>query len=189
MAFPLQNRDCLFLKAHESTIWYNHPIDLELLYMRFQLFCIVSCALLLACRPPLLDHVPELTVVHANDLREYTRQGFLFTPGSYSGDFESIGIIRLTTYPAANLVTVERERMDGSKFADFRRWQLETIDSDNMLKSIKLKCEEMGADALTHLKMETVFRPLEFSNSETPLNRSGVQVSGFAIKRLEAFDE
>jgi hypothetical protein len=157
--------------------------------MKIQMFCFVAGALLLSCRPPSPDHVPELTIVDPIDLREYTLQGFLFTPGTYSGDFEAIGIIRLTTYPEENLVEVERERRDGSMTKN-TFWQPDLLDYDSMLDAMKRQCEKMGANALTHLEFKfSVPGPIEFPKSKNPLHRFGVEISGFAVKRLGAFGE
>ena len=44
--------------------------------------------------------VSKTVFIYGYDFTPYTAKGFLFTPESYNGDYDAVGLIELAIYPA-----------------------------------------------------------------------------------------
>ena len=53
--------------------------------------------------------IPEVMIIMNVDFTKYSQKEFLFTPDSYTGDYESKGLITLTFYPEANKITTKMQ--------------------------------------------------------------------------------
>ena len=133
----------------------------------------------LGCSHPTENLVKSVSV-RAILFAEFTEAGFLFIPTNYNGDFESIGMVTIECHPEANLVEDDSE-------SSGKKWQVEPLPIHEALQSAMQKCVELGADALTQLKIETKIESL-YGRSQNPLTYDYVSISGFAIKRLGEFD-
>jgi hypothetical protein len=118
--------------------------------------------------------------VNGFDFTEYSKQGFLFTPESYNGEYESIGLIEVAFYPPVTKDTlrINEEKWDSWLRSEFSRWYVGVISSNELLDSLYNYTNRMGADAVINLRI---------SETEPKTNGvvlySGIKASGFAIKR------
>lgn len=117
-------------------------------------------------------HLAPETYFRGLDFREYTSQGFLFTPYRYDGAFESIGLVTVTLWAEGELVPVGREK--------FKEWRFKPLDVQDVLRAAHRHAVERGADALVDLKLTATDRPIEKSSQRQP----GIELSGYAIRRL-----
>ena len=120
-------------------------------------------------------------IYYGYDFTKYSAQGFLFTPETYNGEYESIGLIEAEIYPK---VSRTRPSDDKSAFDTWTlgtsgtRWYVGSVSADEVLDSLYTYTKQMGADAVVRLEIgETESR----SNGE--ITFKGVKASGFAIKR------
>ena len=113
--------------------------------------------------------IPQTTVVSVLDFTPYSQQGFLFSPASYYGDFDSIGFVTVTVYPECNFDTQSSEEV----------WERECqeISTRDGLDAMYQTAKDMGADAVTNLEV----RPISVTVKRVRMG--GIEVSGFAIKR------
>ena len=44
-------------------------------------------------------NVSKTAIVNGYDFTKYSAKGFLFTPESYNGEYEAVGIIEISLYP------------------------------------------------------------------------------------------
>jgi hypothetical protein len=65
-------------------------------YLSLILLITFSCA-----RP---KHIPGSLSISGINFAPFSKEGFLFTPNKYLGDYESIGIINLFFVPIASLI-------------------------------------------------------------------------------------
>ena len=139
---------------------------------------IVLAALSLSCAGPQTVARKEVFDVKAFDFSKYTDQGFLITPEEYLDDYQSIGIITVTQWPAVH----KQDRRvqapnspDGYKLVE--EYFSETIDVKKTVEKIYQEAKAMGADAITNFKVTST------SRQNGNLRVQGVEISGFAIKR------
>jgi len=151
--------------------------------MKYLVFILVLIAT--SCAPP-PSSIPEQLLATGFDFSTYSKKGFLFTPDTYMGDYESIGIVSLTYTPSAKL-TERSEHYRGSvPEVEKSEWVIDSVDPDRAVAEMYRICIEMGADALTQLDIE----PYSTSHGELstkPVTITGLKINGFAIKRLGAF--
>lgn len=143
---------------------------------------VVAIVLFNCSEPPSL--IPEKLIASGYDFSEYSEKGFLFTPNEYSGDYESIGLIQLTYSPEARLSTVS-EHIPGVGKKERTQWITDPINADKVIEDVYNLCIEMGADALTQMKIEP-YSENHAQGTMNPLTLSGIKISGFAIRRLGA---
>lgn len=127
-----------------------------------------------------IKHLPRNEQFLGFDFTPYSENGFLFTPESYQGDYESIGLITYSVTPEANLVN-SYGNGGASTYSSksMLEWEVEELDANDAIKSMYDKCIEMGADALTNFKVET--KETLIPTTHQPMYQ--YIVSGFAIKR------
>ena len=133
--------------------------------------CLVAatCLSVVVAACAVSQQIPRTTVVAVLDFTPYSQQGFMFTPATYHGDFESIGLVTVTVYPECNFSTDSSEEV----------WEraCEEIDPQDGLDTMYHKAKDMGADAVTNVQVRTV------SVTVKRVRVDGIEVSGFAIRR------
>jgi len=149
--------------------------------------CLCSALLLIACQQagPLTHQHQQNTV--AFDFAPYTERGFLITPQSYDGSYQSIGQITLTIWPRAVETKIESiaERVAGrhDSTAQSGTWVVEQITTEELVESTYNEARRMGADAIVNFNVSTQTRHLSGRYSGQDLRLTGYNVSGFAIDR------
>lgn len=152
--------------------------------MKHSLLFITALMLIISCaEPPSL--IPEKLIVSGYDFAKYSENGFLFTPNSYEGDYESIGLVQLTYMPEAKHVYITKETMLRETVTT-KDWLVSDINPAKGIEEIYNVCIEMGADAMTQMEIES-YSVAHAQNTTMPITLTGIKISGFAIKRLGAF--
>ena len=144
--------------------------------------CIVA-TMLQSCKTVKLSQIPKREIFSGIDFRTYTKNGFLFSPGDFDGNFESIGLVSFLIMPEANKKKVE-VNPEADQWRDpgvTYRWEVENIDFQNALDGIYKRCIDMGADALVNFKSEVNVEDYPFM--VPPFKLEGYRITGFAIKR------
>lgn len=149
--------------------------------MRKILFALPAMVLVFCgCGSPMLfnsiDKSTEITVL---DFTNFTGRGFLFTPLTYDGDYESVGLIAVTMFPDA---TVEQVPIPGSNTVHKKQWAIGALDIQAALEQAYQECVNLGADALTQLDVQSVTQSF-VGVTDPPLVLQGYQITGFAIRR------
>jgi hypothetical protein len=140
--------------------------------MRWFVLLLSAAALISGCAAAIPQRVQTLTF----DFTEFSNHGFMFTPeGPPTGSYRSICLISVTAFPELSpaLGSVDSLRRD-----QFVRggYVVTMIDPEMILRRIYRNAAELGADAVTNLKIESVpwLKDKDIS---------GVQITGFAIAR------
>jgi hypothetical protein len=157
---------------NKMNVIFFHRFKVILLFIIF----LVSCA-----NPPSL--IEEKFITSGYDFSNYSKKGFLFTPNLYQGDYETIGLIQLSYTPQAKYDLIRAKQRYGKPPYG---WEVDEINPKKAIKAIYKECVEMGADALTQMKIETFFEH-QAQDTHSPITIIGIKISGFAIKRIGAF--
>ncbi|NGP76530.1 hypothetical protein G3570_07795 [Balneolaceae bacterium YR4-1] len=131
-----------------------------------------------SCSGPQTVARDEVINVTGYDFSEYTDQGFLITPEQYLGDYQSIGLITITQWPAVREQTrrvPDSETPKGYRIVE--DYFAKDINVEKAIDEIYKVANEMGADAITRFDVT----PTDRLNGT--LRVQGVEISGFAIKR------
>ena len=126
-----------------------------------------------------INHLPRSEQFLGFDFSPYSEQGFLFTPESFIGEYESVGLVNYTITPEANFVKVSGSGISPTMSSEIYKWQFEDVDINDAIKGMYDRCVEMGADALVRFKVEV--NESYIPTTTQPINQ--YIVSGFAIKR------
>jgi hypothetical protein len=142
-------------------------------------YCFTLLCLLFYISCETAYNLPKQSFVYGYDFTKYSANGFLFTPESYNGEYDAIGLIEVEIYPE---VTKDKPR-DSNKWDTWNRpnlpdWYISRVSGEEVLDSLYKVTKSMGADAVVNLKV-TETEPM--SNGEVTFK--GVRASGFAIKR------
>mgnify|MGYP006879618505 CR=1 FL=1 len=120
-------------------------------------------------------------VVNGYDFAPFTAEGFMFTPLEYKDKYESIGLIEIEIKPMITNDNQAISKYKGEKSFDrVGSHFIEKIEVQDILEAAKEKASEMGANALTLVKIRNGVPSI---NSQTNNEYYTVYVSGFAIKR------
>ncbi len=163
------------------------PAVIKCLLFSLVLIVLLSCAL--EEEMPVLYHVPSGFETYQLDFTPYTNKGFLFTPRSYSGKYNSVGLLEFDYNTEANLVEMtlneltEEARNAGLTPITCLMWEVEDLDYQVVLDYAYRKALQMGGDAIVSFKLtadtKTLVNPIDYPSVEIPV----VHVSGFVIKR------
>ena len=134
-------------------------------------FIIISLIFFSACR---VKEVQKLTLYYQYDFTDYTKKGFLITPESYTGQYESIALITVEIFPEVRKKTLEDDPQN-KKFANYI---LGDISTKEVIDSLYTRAVKMGADAIINFNTN---HDLHYTNAS--LRVSGISASGYAIKR------
>ena len=130
------------------------------------LTCVLS-----GCRT--VKHIPPTTVVTGIDFTPYTAQKFMFTPEMYRGDYESVGVINVSMHAEGNLIPNARTGR--------HEWVFSPLLIDDVVREAHKRAVAMGANAVVNFSVKAA--PTVVGTVTIP----GIEVSGFAIKRVGAF--
>ena len=111
------------------------------------------------------------------DFTPYAAQGFLFTPGTYEGDYESIGAITVEIRPSVGKAGHNNGSIKVFSSADSKSWFIEKLNADELVSEAFRASTELGADALTRYTFDE--KRAMNGDIEVPI----YTMSGFAIKR------
>lgn len=116
------------------------------------------------------------------DFTKYSKEGFMFTPEEYRGDYESCGLIRAEIVPAIR----KQKNIPPDKQNDYRsiyddlptEYFVEKISVKDVLDKIVKLATEKGADCIMRLDIKVTDKSIT-----TGTRRYGIVATGFAIKR------
>ena len=145
----------------------------------FKLLLLLTAFTFLLCTP--VTYIPKVTLIGVLNFKKYLDNGFLFTPNTYAGDYESVGIISITVTPEA-----VREKVKHKDGGISYRWKCDTIKSEEILDKISEKAIKMGADAIINFTLEDYSVGYNQAGP-SPITVNGFTARGFAIKRKGAF--
>jgi uncharacterized protein YbjQ (UPF0145 family) len=145
-------------------------------------------ALAIAGCAPRMQHIPAVNAVVALDFTGYQQRGFLISPYEYSGDYESVGMISILVMPEAKLIRTPTGETDewGHELTK-GEWVVAAVEVDTVIAELYEKAAGMGADAVVDFTVRKVTEEYPVDPARL-LTVSGLEVTGFAIKRLGAFE-
>lgn len=110
------------------------------------------------------------------DYRPYIEEGFLISPDSYYGEYDGIGELQLTTYPAKKYFTVD----NNNRRSDVQEYKAERISCDELLDEFVKMAKAKGADAVVRFKFL-----IRYSYNYNYVDQYDIEynLSGFLIKR------
>lgn len=118
----------------------------------------------------------EIIYTTGFNFSEYTEKGFLITPDSYLGEYQSIGLINVTMWPAVIEIRGTRTATGGNVNSG---WRIERLNVQKAIDQIYAEADSMGADAITQFRIRSTER------NNGLLKVPGAEISGFAIKRIK----
>jgi len=141
---------------------------------------LLVAALIMACGGP--EVYKKSMEVSGYDFTEYTDEGFLITPESYQGEYQSIGVLSVTVWPRVERRPVEDDTLaqPGADSPAQEWFVTEAVDPQEVVDSLYVEAQSMGADAIMNFRAEPVREDLV--NGPT---RTGVRARGFAIDRVD----
>jgi hypothetical protein len=146
---------------------------------------VIFLILLFGCGPQ-LSYVPGTSSTYVIDFSKYSKQNFIITPDKYPGKYESIGMITVVFMPEAKkenkYVFDEFKMYQGEQ----KLWASQKIDMEKIPDNFHEKAVSMGANAVINFEIKPYSEMHRVSQTEN-VKIDGLEVSGFAIKRLGAF--
>jgi hypothetical protein len=141
---------------------------------------VLAVTLVAACSGP--EVYKKSMEVAGYDFTEYTEQGFLITPESYQGEYQSIGVLSVTVWPRIEQRPVEDDTLaQPGPESPAREWFVaEGVDPQEVVDSLHVEARSMGADAIMNFRTEPVEQDLDNGPA-----RAGVRARGFAIDRVD----
>jgi len=141
---------------------------------------VLAVTLVAACSGP--EVYKKSMEVAGYDFTEYTEQGFLITPESYQGEYQSIGVLSVAVWPRVERRPVEDDTLaqPGADSPAQEWFVTEAVDPQEVVDSLYVEAQSMGADAIMNFRAEPVREDLV--NGPT---RTGVRARGFAIDRVD----
>lgn len=144
--------------------------------MRYATLLLIA-ALIVGCGPSRAVY-EKTTTVSGYDFTEYTEDGFLITPGTYDGDYQSVGVLEVTVYPGLRYEKDNQPVEVVGPHDPPMNWTLvDSVKAQEVVDSLYEEAREMGADAITRFDTQIVTAKTE------DMNWYGIQASGFAIRR------
>ena len=132
--------------------------------------------LMIGCQPEFVKTFEKQSYAYGVDFTPYSELGFMFTPLSYDGKYNSIGIVRFTIKSGAKY---EKPLSLGH----VGKFKYGKVNAEEILDMAYLTAKAMGADAIINFKIEQRFEKMVNGNHlmEFPV----IDITGFAIKRAE----
>lgn len=156
-------------------LWYSTSSKIK--EMRIIILLLLLSFITSTCTGPQTVARDEVINVTGYDFSEYTDQGFLITPEQYLEDYQSIGLITVTQWPAVNKSVRSVPNSDGTGYRKVEEFHSENINVEKAIDEIYKVATNMGADAITRFDVTPT------SRMNGTLRVQGVEISGFAIKR------
>ena len=146
---------------------------------------------IISCSVKEVTHKPKSVAFYEFDFSNYSNNDFLFTPDSYTGEYESKELITVIISPEANKTRVspnEEKTTDAIYYqgnsVNNSFWVVKDIQPDEILSEIYEKCIQIGADAFVNFKVQTESKTF-VQNTPPILEYENYIISGFAIKRIK----
>ena len=122
--------------------------------------------------------------IYGADFTKYTALGFQITPESYLGNYESIALLTFDYFPAVRQLTFKDSLHyyrpgTQEEFINGQTWFIENISIAAAIDSFYNMAKALGANAIVKFKMDPIRR------EDGPLDISGFQISGFAIRKIK----
>jgi uncharacterized protein YbjQ (UPF0145 family) len=153
-----------------------------------RIFLLITATLVLSSCS-YIKYIPKSTTVSIIDFRQYTKNGFLFTPYDYKGDYESIGMIHAKLMPEAKIVKVSTGKKDSIGNTIYKDdWDVSKIETHDAMDTLRENATKMGADAVINLEISSTQESFNIGRQYS-ITLNGIEVEGFAIKRKGAFTE
>lgn len=127
--------------------------------------------ILSSCAGGGITSIPSSRHATVLDFTPFTKQGFLFTPEPYHGNYESIGLITVSV-----LASGERKRLRPGIY-DWD-WDLTPLQTDSVLNYFYQEATLLGADAVVRLSLTSSIA--DVVGQSVPR----VTATGFAIRRI-----
>ena len=121
-------------------------------------------------------HLDKKETVASLDFTKYQEKGFLITPNTYGGNYESIGLFYFTIEAEADFKSVKDERG-----RSFKQWVSKDIDTNEVLKLAYETAKNKGSDAITNFKIKNF--TVTKSDGSSMFSIDAVEISGLLIKR------
>lgn len=138
---------------------------------------LLATLLLAGCATERIARIPREVTFAGFDFRPYTERGFMFTPDVYGGEYDAIGLVSATIYPEAY-----REHQSRGAETALGKWSIKDVDAQEAIDEMYRRASTLGADALVQFTIKSIEKTVETGDIRG-LTLSGVEVSGFAIKR------
>jgi hypothetical protein len=149
------------------------------------IIALVSSLLLMSCaNETLISEHQHLVRTYGADFTKYTALGFQITPESYMGQYESIAMLNLDIYPQvihrsfASPIALPPDRYE-EHFIDNHTWLVEDLSLTDAIDSLYHLATKLGANSIVRFKIDVLPR------KDGPLDIDGIQLSGFAIRKLK----
>ena len=142
---------------------------------------IILLFLIGSCAPKNLVIVSSANM-YLLDFSEFSEKGFLITPETYSGNYESKGLVE---YEFMNSATCETLRNEGTGMS-YRNWVPGKFYYNNGLQEVYEQVLNLGGDALINFRIE--YFEVTGTSQDCQQNTyfpGGYAIRGFAIKRVE----
>lgn len=156
--------------------------------MKYLLSSLLFVLLFGGCSTPKeITNIPGRVDVAGIDFTEYTKRGFLFTPESYSRRYNSIGVVSVIVWAEMNRQESEKivrghQQAEVNLGYKYGPWRADYLQMQEAIHSMYEQATGMGADALVNFESKGVVAPHPiYSSVQVP----GIEISGFAIKRLD----
>ena len=122
--------------------------------------------------------------MYGADFTKYTALGFQISPESYMGQYESIALLNYQFYPAVRQLTFKDSLHTfqtgyQEHYINGQTWFIENISVSDALDSLFIMAKSLGANAIVRFKIDPLPR------EDGPLDISGFEISGFAIRKLK----
>ncbi|MGB2958217.1 MAG: hypothetical protein WBD30_04980 [Bacteroidota bacterium] len=120
------------------------------------------------------------------DFTPYAEMDFLFTPEQYRGDYEALGLIKLTFYPEVKKFDKKETYVQTNHYVytslSSGKFLIEEVPEDEMLRTFYRTAFDMGGDAVVSFNSKD-----ERRTSEGGVPITVTEMIGFVIKRRGAF--
>lgn len=119
-----------------------------------------------------------------SDFRKYSEEGFLISPSPYTYNFESVGELEMTIYPA-----IEKKEHKYTYSQDtYYRFEKETVDYNELVAMAVTEAKSKGADAIVNFAITVEYKTISYSaygyiSGPMPTEIVKYIVKGFCIKR------
>jgi len=140
-------------------------------------YAILLCFLIMGCFSLKPYSTPEVVNYYGFDFTKYTAEGFLFTPLTYTGLYDSKGIVRVEVYPEVKIVKKQVKTSTSSYMEDMPI--VSEVKVETLLDKAYQFARNLRSDAIIEVKIESV----EILKGNVPVH--GLRLDGFAILRKD----
>ncbi len=156
--------------------------------MKWWFWSLVILFMIVGCERK-ITRIEKETSISGADFREYTKKGFLFTPYSYNGKYEPVGLVIFSIKSGAeykSAISGKKSKENNPYITDYsteyKIWFYDYVEMSQVVEFAYKKAIEMGANALCDFKINFEYESV--STGVETISLPVLKVSGFAIKRL-----